>query len=154
MRPLLEELALDVFVVGDRPGQGQTAKLINNLMSATAIAITAEAVVARRQGRPRPRDAARRRRREQRLQQRGGRQVPKQVLTRRFDQGFRLALMAKDVHLCLGEAERRNVPMLLGGTVDQLWAPGGRRAADGDDCTAIVRMFEEWAGATIAGAER
>ena len=60
--------------------------------------------------------------------------------------------MAKDVRLCLGEAERSDVPMLLGGTVDQLWALAARQAEDGDDCTAIVRMFEDWAGATIGGS--
>ena len=125
------ELGSTIFVVGDRPGQGQTAKVINNLMSASAIAITAEAmalgvkagldpatlldVVGASSG---SNNAA--------LDK-----FPKQVLTRRFDHGFRLALMAKDVRLCLDEAERRDVPMLLGGTVDQLWAlaarQGGRR---------------------------
>ena len=74
---------------------------------------------------------------------------PKQVLTRKFDHGFRLELMAKDVRLCLGEARRRNVPMLLGGTVDQLWSLAEQQGDAADDCTAIVRMFESWAGATI-----
>jgi 3-hydroxyisobutyrate dehydrogenase-like beta-hydroxyacid dehydrogenase len=154
VRPLLDELASTIFVVGERPGQGQTAKVINNLMSASAIAITAEAMAL---GVKAGLDAA------TLLDVVGASsgsnnaavdKFPKQVLTRRFDHGFRLALMAKDVHLCLGEAERRNVPMLLGGTVDQLWGLAAQRAADGDDCTAIVRMFEEWAGTTIAGGER
>jgi 3-hydroxyisobutyrate dehydrogenase-like beta-hydroxyacid dehydrogenase len=151
VRPLLEELSSTIFVVGDRPGQGQTAKVINNLMSASAIAITAEAmalgvkagldpatlldVVGASSG---SNNAA--------LDK-----FPKQVLTRRFDHGFRLALMAKDVRLCLDEADRRDVPMLLGSTVDQLWAVAAGKAADGDDCTAIVRMFEDWAGTTIGG---
>mgnify|MGYP003694750953 CR=1 FL=1 len=34
-----------VFLVGGRPGMGQTMKLANNLMSATALAITSEAMV-------------------------------------------------------------------------------------------------------------
>jgi len=46
------------------------------------------------------------------------------------------------------------VPMLLGSTVDQLWALAAGQAEEGDDCTAIVRMFEDWAGATIGGEER
>ena len=57
--------------------------------------------------------------------------------------------MAKDVRLCLAEAQRRDVPMLLGSTVDQLWGLAEQQGSEGDDCTAIVRMFEDWAGATI-----
>src|SRR5580704_14063828 len=34
-----------IFFVGTQPGQGQTMKLLNNLLSATAMAITSEAVV-------------------------------------------------------------------------------------------------------------
>ncbi len=33
------------FYLGDRPGQAQTMKLANNIMSATAVAITSEAMV-------------------------------------------------------------------------------------------------------------
>ena len=36
--------ATNVFHVGAAPGQGQTAKLLNNLLSATAVAITSEAL--------------------------------------------------------------------------------------------------------------
>ena len=40
-RPVLELLGSRIFVVGDRPGQGQAVKVINNLMSACSVAITA-----------------------------------------------------------------------------------------------------------------
>ena len=42
-QPLLELLGSRIFVVGERPGQGQAVKVINNLMSACSLAITAEA---------------------------------------------------------------------------------------------------------------
>ncbi len=43
-RELLAELG-NVFVVGgQRPGQGQVAKLANNLLASTAIVVTAEAL--------------------------------------------------------------------------------------------------------------
>jgi 3-hydroxyisobutyrate dehydrogenase-like beta-hydroxyacid dehydrogenase len=154
VRPVLEQLGSTIFIVGDRPGQGQIAKVINNLMSASSIAITAEAMAL---GVKAGLDA------KTLLEVVGASsgsnnaaldKFPNQVLTRRFDHGFRLALMAKDVRLCLAEAQRRNVPMLLGSTVDQLWSMAAQQAADTDDCTAIVRMFEDWAGATIAGGEQ
>ena len=153
-RPVLELLGSRIFVVGDRPGQGQAVKVINNLMSACSLAITAEAtslgvkagldpatlleVVAASSG---SNTAA-------------AQKFPAYVLTRTFHQGFRLNLMAKDVRLCLSEARRQNVPMLLGATVEQLWNLGEATFPDDADFIEIVRMFEEWANVTIeSGAE-
>jgi 3-hydroxyisobutyrate dehydrogenase-like beta-hydroxyacid dehydrogenase len=58
--------------------------------------------------------------------------------------------MAKDVCLCLAEARRHDVPMLVGSTVEQLWSLAATRTPATGDCTEIVRMFEEWTGTTIA----
>lgn len=148
-RGVLELLGSRIFVVGDRPGQGQAVKVINNLMSACSLAITAEAtslgvkagldpatlleVVAASSG---SNTAA-------------AQKFPAYVLTRTFHQGFRLNLMAKDVRLCLSEARRQNVPMLLGATVEQLWNLGEATFPDDADFIEIVRMFEEWANVTI-----
>src|SRR5262245_28043668 len=44
IRPVLENFG-KVYVVGREPGMGQTMKLLNNLLSATAMAISSEAVV-------------------------------------------------------------------------------------------------------------
>jgi 3-hydroxyisobutyrate dehydrogenase-like beta-hydroxyacid dehydrogenase len=44
VKPVLEVLG-KIFVVGTQPGLGQTMKLLNNLLSATAMAITSEAMV-------------------------------------------------------------------------------------------------------------
>jgi len=149
-RGVLELLGSRIFVVGERPGQGQVVKVINNLMSACSVAITAEAtslgvkagldpatlleVVAASSG---SNTAA-------------AQKFPAYVLTRTFDQGFRLNLMAKDVRLCLSEARRLGVPMLLGATVEQLWNLGDATFPDDADFIEIVRMFEEWANVTIA----
>ena len=154
-RPVLELLGSRIFVVGEQPGQGQAVKVINNLMSACSIAITAEAtslgvkagvdpatlleVVAASSG---SNTAA-------------AQKFPAYVLTRSFEQGFRLNLMAKDVRLCLSEARRHNVPMLLGATVEQLWNLGDATFPDDADFIEIVRKFEERANVTIeSGDER
>ena len=44
LRPVFESMASHVFRVGDRPGQGQAMKVLNNFLSGTAMAATAEAV--------------------------------------------------------------------------------------------------------------
>lgn len=45
VRPLLAEIGKNVFHVGREAGQGQAMKLVNNILSATTLAATAEAMV-------------------------------------------------------------------------------------------------------------
>ena len=44
LRPIFESMAGNVFRVGSDPGQGQAMKMLNNFLSGTAMAATAEAV--------------------------------------------------------------------------------------------------------------
>ena len=148
-RPLLAALGRNVVLVGEQPGQGQLAKVLNNLLSATAIAITAEAVALGVRGGLSARTLL------DVLNSSSGRNTasadkfPKQVLPRTFDAGFRLELMNKDVQLCLAEAQRHGVPMVLGGAVGQLWALAAATARQGADCTELVRLVEDWAGVVV-----
>ncbi len=148
--PLLDAFAATVIRVGDVPGQGQVAKVLNNLMSATAIAITSEAMALGVKAGLDPERLL------MAINSGSGRNTasadkfPRYVLPRTFDMGFRLRLMTKDVTLCLEEAARQKVPMILGGTVEQLWTLAAACTADGADCTEIARMLEGWAGVTIA----
>lgn len=149
-RPLVAAFAGNTFVVGDQAGQGQAAKVINNLMSACSIAITAEAMVLGVRAGLEPSTLLDVIHVSSGANNAASDKFPKQVLTRAFAHGFRLDLMAKDVHLALDEARRRGVPMILGSTVEQLWGLADESGADDRDCTEIVRLFEDWGGAEIA----
>jgi 3-hydroxyisobutyrate dehydrogenase-like beta-hydroxyacid dehydrogenase len=150
VRPLLEHLGSNVVHVGDDPGQGQLAKVLNNLLSATAIAITSEAVALGVRGGLSARTLV------DVFNTSSGRNTatadkfPRHVLPRTFGAGFRMELMNKDVQLCLAEAQRQGVPMPLGGSVAQLWSLAVATADDGADCTELVRMVEDWAGVVVA----
>jgi 3-hydroxyisobutyrate dehydrogenase-like beta-hydroxyacid dehydrogenase len=150
VRPLVEAFAGNVFVVGDAAGHGQAAKVINNLMSACSIAITAEAMVLGVRAGLDPSTLLDVIHVSSGANNAASDKFPKQVLTRAFAPGFRLDLMAKDVHLALEEARRRGVPMVLGSTVEELWGLADATGDDGRDCTEIVRMFETWGNAEIA----
>jgi 3-hydroxyisobutyrate dehydrogenase-like beta-hydroxyacid dehydrogenase len=150
VRPLLEAFAGHVIVVGAEAGQGQAAKVINNLMSACSIAITAEAMVLGVRAGLDPATLLDVIHVSSGANNAASDKFPKQVLTRSFAHGFRLDLMAKDVHLAMDEARRRGVPMVLGATVEELWGLADATGEDGRDCTEIVRMFEAWGGAEIA----
>ena len=153
VRPLLETFGRHVVLVGNEPGQGQTAKLLNNLLSATAMVITSEAMTFGVRAGLDPATLL------EIFNASSGRNTatadkfPAQVLTRRFDAGFRLGLMAKDVELCLSEARSRRIPMILGGLVAQLWSLAALAADEADDHTTIVRLFERWTGVTVVAVE-
>jgi 3-hydroxyisobutyrate dehydrogenase-like beta-hydroxyacid dehydrogenase len=148
LRPLLENLG-KVFVVGDRPGMGQTMKVLNNLMSATAVAITSEAMVV---GAKAGLDASTM---LDVINAGSGRNTasadkfPRCVVPRRFDFGFTTELLYKDVKLCLDEAEALGVPMLVGNAVRQLLAVAKASQGPQADITRIVCPVEQWAGVEV-----
>jgi 3-hydroxyisobutyrate dehydrogenase-like beta-hydroxyacid dehydrogenase len=149
VEPLLRSFGRTVLHVSDEPGHGQLTKVLNNVMSAAAIAITAEALAV---GVKNGLDPARL---LDAVNASSGRNTasadkfPRCVLPRTFDYGFRLSLMAKDVALCLQAAEHSDAPMLLGSAVHQLWEIAESSLPAGSDCTAIAQVVERWAGVTI-----
>ena len=139
----------NVFYIGERPGMGQTMKLANNLLSATAMAISSEAIVMGVKAGLDPKimiDV---------INSGSGRNTatqekfPRAVLPRTFDYGFATGLMYKDVKLCLEEAEALNVPMWLGSAVRQLWQVAHAELGPASDFTQIVQCIEKWAGVEV-----
>ncbi len=140
-----------VFRVGEAPGQGQTMKLLNNLLSATAMVASAEAVVAGVKAGLDPAVMV------DVINAGSGRssatmdKFPKAILPRTFDYGFATGLMDKDVGLCLAEAERMGMPMPIAGAVRQMWLLARGELGPDSDFTEIVKVAEGWAGVTVAG---
>jgi 2-hydroxy-3-oxopropionate reductase len=151
VEPLLRTFGKNVFHVGREPGQGQVAKLLNNLLSATAMAVTSEALAVGLRAGLDPETLL------GVFNAGSGRNTatadkfPTHVLPRTFGSGFRLALMAKDLELCLAEARAQRAPMLVGGLVQQLWTLAAAEGAADADHTEFVRLIEGWTGETIAG---
>ena len=140
-----------VFFIGERPGMGQTMKLANNLLSATAMAATAEAVVFGVKSGLDPAVMC------EVINAGSGRntasmdKVPKQVITRKFSQGFATGLMYKDVRLCLEEAEAAGAPMPVSTGVRAIWARANEELGPDSDMTAIVQLLERAAGVVVKG---
>ena len=145
LRPLLEAMGKP-FYMGPTPGAGQTMKLVNNLLGAVAIAVTAEGMAF---GIKAGLDPARM---IEVLNQSTGinsatrDKWPRSVLPRSFDFGFAAALSLKDTRLLLEEAEAAGVPLPLGRIVeDYLERTLAREGAEAD-FTAIAKVVEEAAG--------
>lgn len=144
-RPMLEKIGKNVFYIGDKIGMGQLMKLLNNLLSGTALAVTSEAVALGIKAGIEPKlmidvfnaSSGRNTATETKF--------PNSILSRSFDGGFNMGLMFKDVRLCLEEAEALGVPMFVGSGTRQAWAFALGKGAPADDSTEIMQHYEKLA---------
>jgi 3-hydroxyisobutyrate dehydrogenase-like beta-hydroxyacid dehydrogenase len=138
-----------LFIIGEQPGAGQTMKLCNNVLSAAAMAATAESMVMGVKAGLDPRimldvinaSSGRSTATEQKF--------PKMVVPRTFDLGFTAGLMMKDVNLCLSEAKTLGVPMHVIEAVAGLLKLTCDELGPDKDLTAIVQPLEKRAGVEV-----
>ncbi len=140
-----------VFYLGEKPGLGQMMKLANNLLSATAMAISCEAMVMGVKAGLDPKVMV------DVINAGSGRnsatqeKFPRSILPRTFDYGFATGLMYKDVKLCLEEAQALGVPMWVASAVQQLWLVAERKLGPESDFTRVIEVLEQWAGVEVKG---
>jgi 3-hydroxyisobutyrate dehydrogenase-like beta-hydroxyacid dehydrogenase len=145
VRPLLEIFGRPFFM-GETAGAGQTMKLVNNLLGACAIAITAEGMTIGAKAGLDPK------RMIEVLNVSSGRSSatldkwPRAVLPRTFDFGFTAGLCLKDVRLCLAAARSLGVPLGVGTAVSQLLERTVTALGADADFTAMTKVVESDAG--------
>jgi len=143
VRGLFEVLG-KVFVVGDKAGQGQLLKLLNNMLSSTAFAITSEAFVAGVRGGLDPEVMM------SVINAGSGKngatldKFPKHVLPRTFDFGFPVASVCKDIGLAVDECQALGVPMWVGSVARQVWNYAAMQDGTARDMTELVKYVEHW----------
>jgi len=140
-----------LFYVGEAAGLAQVAKLANNLLAASAMVVSSEAMVMAAKAGIEPEIML------DIINAGSGRnsatqdKFPKSVLPRSFDFGFATGLSYKDVRLCVDEAEAMGVPMVAGAVVRQMLAVTQAKYGPTSDFTSITRVIEEWAGVEVRG---
>jgi 3-hydroxyisobutyrate dehydrogenase len=135
-----------VFCTGPS-GSGHAVKALNNYLSAVALAATAEAMMAGECFGIDPsvmleilnHSTGRNSATEQKY--------PAFVLSRSFNSGFALGLMAKDLRIALSLAEAVGTPAALLNECAELWNCAERRLGFNADNTEIVRYLETLQGA-------
>lgn len=133
-----------VFVVGDKAGQGQLLKLLNNMLSSTAFAITSEAFVAGVRGGLDPEVMM------SVINAGSGKngatldKFPKHVLPRTFDFGFPVGSVCKDIGLAVDECQALGVPMWVGSVARQMWNYAAMQDGAARDMTELVKYVERW----------
>ncbi|MCM3709120.1 NAD(P)-dependent oxidoreductase [Sporosarcina luteola] len=152
VQPLLSKIGENVIHVG-AIGAGHTIKALNNMISATTLAVTGEAialgvklgldptkmlsVINTSTGRSASSEV----------------KFPGQILNRKFDSGFTLDLMVKDLTIANHIAETENVSLDIANANLQVWKKALEQKKVGSDHTLIVKHIEEKYEVEIKGVQ-
>ena len=142
--PILSVFGKKIFHLGDH-GNGNIAKLMNNLLSASLQAASSEALMlGLKAGLPLGVFL-------EVLQSGSARnfsvevKIPKFVLPGRFDPGFTIDLMNKDLGLAMEVAHRVGVPAPHGALTQQIYRMAKSEGLGKKDTAAVIQIWEKWA---------
>ena len=150
VKPALEVIG-KVFFIGEQPGSAQTMKLANNLLSATAVVATSEAVVMGVKAGLDPAVMIDVINAGSGMNTASRDKFPRSILPRSFDFGFATGLMVKDVRLCLEEAKSLGLSMEVAEAVGRLWEVVIREMGAESDFTSAIKPIEKAAGVVVGG---
>jgi 3-hydroxyisobutyrate dehydrogenase-like beta-hydroxyacid dehydrogenase len=150
LKPVLGVIG-KVFFISEKPGAGQTMKLANNYLSATAMVATSEAVVMGVKAGLDPAVMIDVINSGSGLNTASRDKFPKAVLPRTFDFGFATGLMVKDVRLCLEEMKGMGLSMEVAEAVGRLWETVIKEMGPDSDFTSAIKPIEKAAGVEVRG---
>ena len=148
LKPVLGVIG-KVFFISEKPGAGQTMKLANNYLSATAMVATSEAVVMGVKAGLDPAVMIDVINSGSGMNTASRDKFPKSVLPRSFDFGFATALMVKDVRLCLDEMKGMGLSMEVAEAVGRLWETVIKEMGPDSDFTSAIKPIEKAAGIEV-----
>lgn len=145
VRPLVSRWG-PVTVAGNRPGLAQVLKLTNNILSAVAMAATAEAYVMGAKGGVDPEVMT------EAINKGSGRnsatldKFPRSVLNRSFAYGAPIHILNKDLDLAIAQGEALGVPMWVCQAARLIFKHAVFEGMKDSDMTEIVKLVERGAG--------
>jgi 3-hydroxyisobutyrate dehydrogenase-like beta-hydroxyacid dehydrogenase len=146
VRPLLETMGRAVFPVGGL-GAGHAMKCINNLITSLTFSATVEGLVIGKRFGLDPAAMV-----EVLNESTGGswitrNHIRQRVISRSFDDPFKLELMLKDIGIALGLAH--DLPVPLSALGEQLWRAASLAAGPGASVSELARWVEQQAATPI-----
>ncbi len=151
--PLLEILGRKVFHLGS-VGAGHMMKSVNNLITAVTFMATAEGLIIGRSCGLDPVVM------NEVLSESTGmswvsrNHIPQRVLTRRFDDPFKLDLMVKDINIALRMAEDRSLSLPLSERAQALWRKIQAEVPSGGSVSELVRVLEARTGVELMSPQK
>jgi 3-hydroxyisobutyrate dehydrogenase len=146
--PLLNAMARAIIRVGDI-GSGHAAKALNNLVSAATISVTVEALVLAESFGISADTMTKVLNSSSGRSNTSENKVAQFMTSGRFDSGFSLRLMAKDVGLAIGLARALDRPAEVAGHVADQWRRIAGEVSPATDHTQMYRLL----GAAQSGSE-
>jgi 3-hydroxyisobutyrate dehydrogenase-like beta-hydroxyacid dehydrogenase len=150
LKPALDVIG-KVFFISEKPGAGQTMKLANNYLSATALVATSEAVVMGVKAGLDPAVMIDVINSGSGMNTASRDKFPKSVLAGTFDFGFATGLMVKDVRLCLEEMKGLGLSMEVAEAVGRLWETVIKQMGPDSDFTSAIKPIEKAADVEVRG---
>jgi len=144
-RPVLGAVAKNLYFCGKNLGDGQTVKMINQLLVSVGFVAMAEAVVlAEKSGLDLSLV-------HEAIKNSAGdswvwRDKLPLVIARDFSTRSALDIQIKDMDVVLQTSQRLGVPLLLGALVHQVNLIARSKGLGREDASAVVKLIEEWAG--------
>lgn len=147
-RPLLELMGATITLIGTRNGDGQVAKVANQIIVGLTVEAVAEALVFTAKAGADPAKvraallggaAASRV-----LENQGGR-----MIARDFAPGFRAELQQKDLNVALSAARELGVMLPATAAAEQIYNAVRARGAEKDDHISVLKVLEDLAGAPV-----
>ena len=148
VRPLLDVMGRAVFHLGG-VGSGHAMKCLNNMITAMTFSATAEGLVIGKRYGPDPAamvDVLNASTGQSWITQNHIRQ---RILSRSFDDPFKLALMLKDVGIANTLARETGSAAPMAGLGQQLWQAAARAAGPEASVSELVRWVEQLSGTAI-----
>ncbi|MFN0074181.1 MAG: NAD(P)-dependent oxidoreductase [Chloroflexota bacterium] len=145
-RPIFEQVGSYIVHAGPNPGDGHTAKLMNNLLSVAGLLASAEVLALGMRAGLDPE------RLTDIINHSTGRtysteiKFPRDVFSGTYNAGFTVAQYLKDVNLAQDLADALRVPIPMGALAKQLWLSIISRDGPDIDHTAAVRSVARLAG--------
>jgi 3-hydroxyisobutyrate dehydrogenase-like beta-hydroxyacid dehydrogenase len=149
VRPLLDIMGRAVFHLGGL-GSGHAMKCINNLITAMTFSATLEGLAVGKSFGLDPAVMT------QVLNESTGQSwisknhLTQRIVSRSFDDPFKLELMLKDIGIAMGLARDAQMALPLSGLGEQLWRAAARQAGPGASISELARWVESQTGSTIS----
>lgn len=138
--PLIQSFATSIFRIGPEPGQAQAVKVLNNALSAIALAASGEALAGMRRLGLDPAVTF------EAINHGSGKnsatleKIPRHVLTKTFDYGFPASGTVKDLDACLDLARSVGLDLPLIAHCRERFAETSRRFGTNADMTTVTRL--------------
>ena len=148
--PVLKAMGTSVYRCGDI-GAGQAMKALNNLVSAGGYLIGIEALLIGQRFGLDPTTMVDVLNASSGMNNSTQKKFKEYVLSRRFDAGFGLDLMVKDLSIALEVGRETTTPAPFSALCREMWLAASTSLGPGVDHTALAKMLDQMTGTVLGG---